>query len=307
MLNVRILALLVGATLALLLPQAPAHAQARSWVSGTGNDSNPCTRALPCKTFAGALAKTAAGGEIFALDGGEYDGLTINKAITIDGGSENASVHTTNGIAISVSANLVDVVILRNLRVRGDGNPNGNGSLGIVFQSGALLSIESCTISGTANTGIAAGVGSGSATLNVINTTITGAGTGIVVTGGGGALFGEADHVTIQDEPATSGSGIGINAAGSVVFTVTNSNILNAQVAGVQANPGAVVNVDLSSVSSNNTAFVANGGIIRVSRSSIYDNTNNFSITGGGVIATDGNNVGAINGATMPNGTVSRF
>jgi hypothetical protein len=112
--------------------------------------------------------------------------------------------------------------------------------------------------------------------------------------------------VTIQNEPATSGGGIGINAAGSVVFTVTNSNILNAQVAGVQTFPGAVVNVDLSSVSSNNTAFVANGGIIRVSRSTIYDNNINFSITGG-QIATDGNNVGAINGATMPNGTVSKF
>jgi len=69
----------------------------------------------------------------------------------------------------------------------------------------------------------------------------------------------------------------------------------------------AVVNVDSSSVSSNNTAFAAIGGIIRVSRSAIYDNNANFSISGGGQIATDGANVGAINGATMPNGTVSRF
>jgi len=69
----------------------------------------------------------------------------------------------------------------------------------------------------------------------------------------------------------------------------------------------AVVNVDSSSVSSNNTAFAANnGGIIRVSRSTIYDNNNNFSINGG-QIATDGTNVGAVNGTTMPNGTVSKF
>ena len=93
---------------------------------------------------------------------------------------------------------------------------------------------------------------------------------------------------------------------------MTNSSVLNAQVAGIQAGMGAggnsaVVNVDSSSVSSNNTAFAANnGGIIRVSRSTIYDNNNNFSINGG-QIATDGTNVGAVNGTTMPNGTVSKF
>jgi nitrous oxidase accessory protein NosD len=161
MLKVGILPLLVVAAFALLVPQAPAHAQARSWVSGTGNDSNPCTRALPCKTFAGALAKTAAGGEIFALDGGEYDSLIINKAITIDGGGGNASVHAVSTISIIVQAGPSDVVIIRNLHIRGDGNPGGTGSIGIIFQSGALLSIESCTISGTANTGISqvSGVG----------------------------------------------------------------------------------------------------------------------------------------------------
>ena len=100
----------------------------------------------------------------------------------------------------------------------------------------------------------------------------------------------------------------GIEAGSSVVFTVTNSSVLNAQAAGIEAVNGAVVNVDSSSVSSNDTAFSASsGGIIRVSRSTIYDNNNNFSITGGGQIATDGANVGAVNGATMPNGMVSKF
>jgi hypothetical protein len=305
MLKLRILPLLVGAAFALLASQAPAHAQARSWVSGTGSDANACTRALPCKTFAGALAKTAAGGEIFALDGGEFDGLTITKAITIDGGSQNASVHSTSLSAILVSANAGDVVILRNLHVRGDGTLNGNGANGIVLEAGALLSIESCTISGTANSGIDVGLvnnGGGGATLNVINTTITDAGTGIFLSPAGGAsLFGEADHVTIQ-----RAHNQGIQSSGSVVFTVTNSSVLNAQGNGIEADGGAVVNVDSSSVSSNFTAFSTNGGIMRVSRNTIYDNINNFAIMGG-QIATDGNNVGAINGATMPNGTVSKF
>jgi hypothetical protein len=310
--KLRILPLLVGAAFALLAPQVPAHAQARSWVSANGVDTGVCSRAAPCKTFAFALANTTAGGEIFALDGGEFDGLTINKAITIDGGSQNASVHATSQIAITVSANPSDVVIIRNLHIRGAGTLLGNGAIGIAFQSGALLSIEGCTMSGTGNVGIEATLtGNGaSATLNVFNTTITDAGSGIFLgPTGGAALFGEADHVTIQ---RTVSGGSGIEGDGNVVFTVTNSSVLNAQGNGIvaaadHAGNTPVVNVDSSSVSSNNTAFFVNEGIIRVSRSTIYDNNENFFIENGGQIATDDGNVGAVNGVTTPNRTVSKF
>ena len=206
-----------------------------------------------------------------------------------------------------MQANSSDVVILRNLHVRGDGTTNGSGAVGIALNSGALLSIEGCTISGAGAIGInAVPAGNVGSTLNVINTTITDVGNGIGFgPTAGAAVFGEADHVTIQRARGISSNGIIAN--GNVVFTVTNSSVLNAQGIGINAQPGAVVNVDSSSVSSNNTAFAAIGGIIRVSRSAIYDNNANFSISGGGQIATDGANVGAINGATMPNGTVSRF
>ena len=121
-------------------------------------------------------------------------------------------------------------------------------------------------------------------------------------------LFGEADHVTIQRAGGTVQGGFGILAVGNVVFTVTNSNVLNAQLVGILAESGAVVNVDLSSVSSNNTAFSVNGGIIRVSGNAIYDNNTNFSVlVGGGQIATGDDNAGAVNGAATPNGTVSKF
>src|SRR5260221_13453148 len=58
----------------------------RTWVSGVGDDANPCSRTAPCKTFAGAISKTAAGGEIDALDPGGFGAVTITKAITLDGG-----------------------------------------------------------------------------------------------------------------------------------------------------------------------------------------------------------------------------
>ncbi len=91
----------------------------RTWVSGVGDDANPCSRTAPCKTFAGAISKTAAGGEIDALDPAGYGALTITKAITIDGGGGQVAsvlVSGTNGIVVQAGAN--DVVI-RNLGTRG--------------------------------------------------------------------------------------------------------------------------------------------------------------------------------------------
>src|SRR4051794_12470683 len=69
----------------LLALSAAGIAQSRTWVSGVGDDVNPCSRTAPCKTFAGAISKTAAGGEIDSLDPAGYGGVTITKSITIDG------------------------------------------------------------------------------------------------------------------------------------------------------------------------------------------------------------------------------
>src|SRR3989440_249753 len=97
---------LLGLLLTLFLPLAPAHAQAtRTWVSGVGDDANPCSRTAPCKTFAGAISKTAAGGEINCLDPGGFGAVTITKSIAIDCSEVFGSVLVsgTNGIVISGS------------------------------------------------------------------------------------------------------------------------------------------------------------------------------------------------------------
>src|ERR1044072_9341783 len=127
-----------------------AQAQAtRTWVSGVGNDANPCSRTAPCKTFAGAISKTATGGEINALDPGGYGAVTITKSITIDGGAgQIASVLAagTNGIIINAGAN--DTVTLRNIEINGvRGTPTG-GLNGVRFLAGAALHIENCRIFG---------------------------------------------------------------------------------------------------------------------------------------------------------------
>src|SRR5437667_12820753 len=89
-----------------MLGANPAHAQAfRTWVSGVGDDANPCSRTAPCQTFAGAISKTAAGGEIDALDPGGFGAVTITKSIIIDGGNMLAGVLVsgTNGIVVNAA------------------------------------------------------------------------------------------------------------------------------------------------------------------------------------------------------------
>src|SRR5438874_10079118 len=88
-----------------------AHAQAtRTWVSGVGDDVNPCSRTAPCKTFAGAISKTAAGGEIDALDPGGFGTVTITKSITIEGqGAGLAGVLASGSQGIIINALSTDV------------------------------------------------------------------------------------------------------------------------------------------------------------------------------------------------------
>src|SRR6266853_2751608 len=98
-----------------LLATAPASAQAtRTWVSGVGDDVNPCSRTAPCKTFAGAISKTAGGGEIDALDDGGFGALTITKSITVEGGGHTAGVLVSGTAGIIINAAITDVVALRN-------------------------------------------------------------------------------------------------------------------------------------------------------------------------------------------------
>src|SRR3981189_1991294 len=107
------LAGMVGPRLCLYLPASPAHAQAsRTWVSGVGDDANPCSRTAPCKTFAGAISKTALNGEINCLDPGGFGAVTITKSITIDCHEVFASILNsgTNGVNIPFdSFNAADV------------------------------------------------------------------------------------------------------------------------------------------------------------------------------------------------------
>jgi len=125
----------------------PASAQAtRTWVSGVGDDVNPCSRTAPCKTFAGAISKTAAGGEINCLDPGGYGAVTITKSMTIDCHyTEGGALAGGNGIVVNDSLTATPntiVVVIRGLDIFGV-NPPTNG---IRFVSGASLIVDKTII-----------------------------------------------------------------------------------------------------------------------------------------------------------------
>src|SRR3954454_8693813 len=130
-----------------LLAAASAQAQTRTWVSGVGDDLNPCSRTAPCKTFAGAISKTAAGGEINCLDPGGFGTVTITKSITIDCVGTMGSIlgAGTNGVNVNDSATATPgsiVVNLKNLSINGA----STGLIGINFTSGFSLHLDNVTI-----------------------------------------------------------------------------------------------------------------------------------------------------------------
>jgi hypothetical protein len=186
------------ALFALLCCSSFAHAQAtRTWVSGVGDDANPCSRTAPCKTFAGAISKTAAGGEIDVLDPGGFGALTITKSISLeaDGVIAGVLVAGTNGIVVAAGPN--DVVTIRGLTIEGV----ASGLSGIRFQSGAALHVENCTIDGFTQEGIGFFPGAGTTgQLFVKDTKIrnnTGGGIWIQPASGATAKV-SVDHVRLQ-------------------------------------------------------------------------------------------------------------
>jgi hypothetical protein len=184
-----------------------AHAQAtRTWVSGVGDDVNPCSRTAPCKTFAGAISKTAAGGEIDVLDPGGFGTVTITKSITIDGGGTLASILASATNGINVNAGATDVVILRNLSINGAGTTLGLN--GINFLAGRRLIIENCTIENFSQNGISIAPTGGSQ-LVISNSTIKFAGSGISIST---ANATDAVSVSVSNTTLAANSGTGLSA-----------------------------------------------------------------------------------------------
>jgi hypothetical protein len=289
-----LMALLVAA---LVIPGS-AHAQAsRTWVSGVGDDVNPCSRTAPCKTFAGAISKTAAGGEISVLDPGGFGVVTITKAITINGTGTLAGILSagTNGIIVNAAA--TDRVVLKNLSIHGF----GTGLNGIRVLQAREVVVENTTIERVTGFGIEVAVPSGT-TINVKNVTITGAGTGMKVSSTSGAAVATLDNVDLNT--MTTGLELGANGVAFIRNSLLNRNNTGLLLSAATAS----ASVEFSAMSLNGTAVNASvsGSTVRLNNNAIYANTTGLAIAAGAVIATTGNNRINGNGGSAPtNGSVT--
>ena len=185
--------------IALISPAAQGQAT-RTWVSGVGDDVNPCSRTAPCKTFAGAIPKTQAGGEISVLDPGGFGSVRITKSITIDGtGMLASSLAVAGGSAITIDlTNVKDgSVRLRGLSINGA----GTGANGINIIMAGAVSIEDCVIDGFTGSGIKVGGGRVFVRNSTIRNNVT---AGITVAAGGQA--GIADSALVFNGVGFTGS-----------------------------------------------------------------------------------------------------
>jgi len=162
-----------------LLAPSVISAQALTWVSGIGDDANPCTRTAPCKTLAGAISKTVDGGQINALDPGGFGAVTITKSITIDGGSWVSSVLVsgTNGIVVSGTG---ITVTIRNFKLNGLGGVVNAGLSGIDILTASTVYIDNVSINGFSVAGINIAVPSAATQVYITNTRIQDSVAGVV-------------------------------------------------------------------------------------------------------------------------------
>jgi len=298
-------------SLLLLLASGSAFAQAtRTWVSGVGDDVNPCSRTAPCKTWAGAISKTAAGGIINCIDPGGFGTVTITKSITIsckhvEGSALSSSV---NGIVINGAG--IDVV-LRGLDIDG-GTPTTSGLNGVRFLQGASLVVEDCVIrdfkaAGSNGNGIIVLNSSLVAKVHVVNSNITGNGVGttgagiqIAPTGTGGA------DVTITNS-TLSNNIVGVRAdsaatSGAIDVTVTDTTAASAAYHGFAAlGTSGPVRMMLNRVASTNNFYegvrsTGASAVVRIGSSVVTGNGTGLAVASGGQIQSYGNN--QINGNT---------
>ncbi len=263
-----------------------AQAQAtRTWVSGVGDDANPCSRTAPCKTFAGAISKTAATGEISVLDPGGFGAVTITKSITIDGNGTVAGILAsgTNGVIVNTTSD--KTVILRNISINGA----GTGINGIRHIGGGNLIVENVSIVGFlggAGTGIDIAT-TASSSVSLTNVSIANALTGIKATTSAGKVNVSANRVNIHSTTNAIQGLVNSN------FQVNDSVISNNTGFGVVAQGGSVISLENSMLTGNGIAVEAQlNSKIRLSGNRLYENGTSYSC-GAGQLSTGSDNLKA--------------
>ena len=267
-----------------------ASAQAtRTWVSGVGDDANPCSRTAPCKTWPGAISKTADCGEIDALDPGGFGTVTITKGIKLDGGGgeagQVASILAAGvpGITINNSSPNCQFDVIRNLDINGV----QSGTVGINVVAGKNVSLEHVDIENFTQQCINFQPAN-SMNLIMYSTNLENcAGGGIKSSTTSGTNRINVEKSTIQR------SGLGVQATSNSDVNIHNSMVSNNAGGGVEANGAtSLISIDLSTVSNNQVFGVhaTASGTMRVTNTSIYFNNGIGMSTDAGSTMLTGNN-----------------
>ncbi|HET8782240.1 MAG TPA: hypothetical protein VFM63_07470 [Pyrinomonadaceae bacterium] len=275
---------------------ATTQAQAtRTWVSGVGDDVNPCSRTAPCKTYAGAISKTADKGEISTLDPGGFGAVTITKNLTIDGtngqGFGSILASGTSGVIINDSLtptpNTV-VVTLRNLSINGASTTAGSG---IRFIAGKSLIVENCVISGFTGTGtVGRGISvelTSSTPKNVYikDTNITNCTVGVRIGQTASFVAAVLDNVNIDAVGDQVAGTTGVELATGGFAVVRDSTISRFQ-NGINNTGGAASGTRVigSLLFSNANGINAGASQAHISSSQFLGNTAGVALAGGSVL-----------------------
>lgn len=286
-----------------ILLSAVAQAQAtRTWVSGVGDDVNPCSRTAPCKTYAGAISKTARDGEISTLDPGGFGAITITKSITINGGGTGQGYGSilasgTNGVVINITdaADLRKTVRLNWLDI--NGAPSSlPGVNGVKIFAADTVHVENTNIDSFRSTTVDEGNGirvtaSATVRLFVRNTVIRNCiGSGILLNTSSGQVTASITNSKIS----SNANGIKVLNGGRLL--VVGCEITNNSSVGVdseQTTISTISNLDGNYIAFNGTGVQVGGGAaeVRISNNFIVQNATGLSITAGNLFSSGNNRV----------------
>ncbi|HVG28825.1 MAG TPA: right-handed parallel beta-helix repeat-containing protein [Pyrinomonadaceae bacterium] len=267
-----------------------ANAQAtRTWVSGVGDDVNPCSRTAPCKTYAGAISKTAKDGEISTLDPGGFGTLTITKSITVNGGGGGQGYGSVLS-ALAPQGFLINITDVNDVRKSVklnwlDINGASTGTDGIRMIAGNALVVENTNIDGLVGDGIEIAAGAaGTVEAFIRNVSIrNSAATGMKMTSAGATLNVSVDNSQIAN------CGTGVEAQGGTL-NISRSTVTGNATNGINVSGGSIVNAIGNSVTSNGTNGFncAAPSTIRIGDNNVF--RNGTGLGGGGTYESFGTN-----------------
>jgi hypothetical protein len=289
--------IILAAALAVTLPAASAQAQhgslTRSFVSSSGQDTNPCTITAPCATFAVAYTKISANGIIAALDPGKYGPLTgpsaITGPVTINGNGWAAITGPAGGAAISINAGDFDAISLSGLEIDGA----AVATYGILSSHEGSLNISNCIIRQFQYGILLNSTGDVELTDSTIANTTT---FGVLFAPVGGLATFTFDHVRFLRNNGTAVSidnsndeGHTHEASGFNSLFSGNSTAISTNGDDGDSNPH--VTLDNINIVNNTTGIALSGGFVYLSRSTLSWNTTGYSILGDAVLLSTGNNL----------------